>query len=87
MSFNNKLGYNVKVVAYIINENALFDSSIQEEILLNLSLAYVGRYKKLCFLLEIFLELKLFANLVYTNEVYLLVSVDRQNIDNEYFFG
>ena len=58
-----KLGYNVKVVSYIINEKALFDSPIQKEDFFELkSDSYIGRFKKLCFLLNKFSGAKIICD-------------------------
>lgn len=58
-----KLGYDVKVVSYLINEKALFDSPIQKEDFIELkSSLYIGRFKKLCFLLKNFSRSKIICD-------------------------
>lgn len=58
-----KLGYDVKVVSYQINEKALFDSPIQKEDFIELkSGSYIGRFKKLCFVLKKFSGAKIICD-------------------------
>lgn len=58
-----KLGYNVKVVSYIINEKALFNSHINKDDFIELSSrSFIGKFTKLCNLLKNHKESKIICD-------------------------
>ena len=58
-----KLGYNVKVVSFVINEKALFNSQINKNDFIKLSSrSYFGKFTKLCALLKFYKKAKIICD-------------------------